>query len=109
MKHPRLYNRDVRLVVLGLFAGLLACSPAVAADVHPIPAQAANAVGGAPVVGGAAGGGTAVHLAEVGQGVKFTGLPAASKLAVHYGSVSVGTISVLVNDKPAVKLNLHSS
>lgn len=40
-----------------------------------------------------------VSLAKAGQGVKFTGLPAASTLAIHYGSISVGTISVSVNDQ----------
>ena len=36
-------------------------------------------------------------------------VPAASKLAIHYASVSVGTISVSVNGQPAVKVNVHSS
>jgi hypothetical protein len=36
-------------------------------------------------------------------------MPAASKLAIHYASVTVGTISVAVNDQPARKVNVHSS
>jgi hypothetical protein len=41
--------------------------------------------------------------------VKFAGLPAGSTLAIRYGSVSVGTISVQVNDQPSRKVNVHSS
>ncbi|MGD0837768.1 MAG: alpha-L-fucosidase, partial [Polyangia bacterium] len=36
-------------------------------------------------------------------------LPAASKLAIHYASVSVGTISAAVNSQAVVKVNVHSS
>ena len=70
----------------------------------------------AELVGGArkladhdASAGYLVSLTQPGQGVKFTGLPAASKLAIRYASVSVGTISVAVNDQPARKVNVHSS
>ena len=56
-----------------------------------------------------ASGGSSVGLAGTGQGAGATGLPAASKLAIHYASVSVGTISVSVNSQTAVKVNVHSS
>ena len=36
-------------------------------------------------------------------------IPAASKLAIRYASVTNGTISVAVNDQPARKVNVHSS
>ena len=48
-------------------------------------------------------------LIKPGQGIKFTKLPAASKLAIRYASTNVGTISVVVNDQPASKVNVHSS
>ena len=50
-----------------------------------------------------------VSLTQAGHGVRFAGMPAGSKLAIHYASISVGTISVVVNDKPACKVNIHSS
>jgi len=50
-----------------------------------------------------------VSLTQPGHGIKFIGLPAGSKLAIHYASMSAGTISVVVNDKPAGKVNSHSS
>ena len=50
-----------------------------------------------------------VSLTQPGHGLIFTGLPAGSKLAIHYASLSVGTISVAVNGKPACKVNIHSS
>lgn len=85
-------------------------SPAVAAEKQSISAEAAIPVGGACMVAdGAASGGYLVGLTKPGQGVKFGGLPAASKLAIRYSSVEVGTISVAVNDQPARKLNVHSS
>jgi alpha-L-fucosidase len=48
-------------------------------------------------------------LAKPGQAVKFARLPAASKLAIRYASVTNGTISVAVNDQPSRKVNVHSS
>ncbi|MGD0838801.1 MAG: alpha-L-fucosidase [Polyangia bacterium] len=54
-------------------------------------------------------GGSSVSLGKTGQGAQITGLPAASKLAIHYASVSVGTISAQVNSQTAVKVNVHSS
>ena len=50
-----------------------------------------------------------VALKTTGDGIKFTNLPAASKLAIRYASAAVGTISVAVNDEPARKVNIHSS
>jgi hypothetical protein len=50
-------------------------------------------------------------LTKPGEGIKFTEVPTASKLAIRYKSVKVGTISVAVNDqkvilrlKPSVRL-----
>jgi len=48
-------------------------------------------------------------LTKSGDGVKFTNLPTGGKLAIRYASVSVGTISVSVNDQPVHKVNIHSS
>ncbi|HZL20366.1 MAG TPA: alpha-L-fucosidase [Polyangia bacterium] len=56
-----------------------------------------------------ANGGSSVGLANTGQGAQVTGTPAASMLAIHYASTSVGTISVSVNGQTAVKVNVHSS
>ena len=50
-----------------------------------------------------------VSLTQAGHGVSFAGLPAGNRLAIRYSSLSVGTISVAVNDKTACKVNIHSS
>ena len=50
-----------------------------------------------------------VSLTQVGHGVRFSHTRAGSKLAIRYASMSVGTVSVAVNDAPAVKVNVHSS
>lgn len=67
-------------------------------------------VGGAsPVASGAREHGQTISLAAAGAGVRFAGLPAGSTLAIRYGSVSVGTISVQVNDQPSRTVHVHSS
>ncbi len=65
--------------------------------------------GASTVTDSGAAGGSSVGLPNSGNGAQVTGLPAASKLAIHYASVSVGTISVSVNGGAAVKVNVHSS
>ena len=73
-------------------------------------AQAAKLIGGASKIADRnSSAGYLVSLTEPGHGVRFTGMPAGSKLAVYYASMSAGTISVVVNDKPACKVNVHSS
>ena len=101
-----------RYAPLGAIVWLLfsASTSILAAEKHAFKADAAELVGGASkVAGNAASGGSLVGLTKPGQGVKFAGLPAASKLAIRYASVKVGTISVAVNDQPARKVNVHSS
>jgi len=56
-----------------------------------------------------ASGGYLASLDKQGHGLEFVNLPEASKLAIRYASVNVGTISVAVNYNKAVKVNIHSS
>lgn len=77
---------------------------------HTFEAKDARYAGGVVrVTDGAAAGGYLAGLTEPGQGIVFDRVPAASKLAIRYASVSVGTISVAVNGQPARKVNVHSS
>ena len=101
---------DNRVFVFGLLLVVAGLVSAVAAEKQTFQAEAAQPVGGAAKVpDGAASGGLLVSLAQPGQGVNFTGLPAASKLAIRHASVTNGTISVAVNNQPARKVNVHSS
>ena len=50
-----------------------------------------------------------VSLTQPGHGLKFTGMPAGSKLAVRYASMSVGTISITVNNSSSCRMKFHSS
>ena len=101
---------DIRIFLFGSLVWLSASGAAGAAEKHAYPAASAEAGGGAALVSvGAGAGGSQVALTGPGQAAKFTGLPAAGKLVIHYGSVAVGTISVAVNDQPARKVNVHSS
>jgi len=99
-----------RIIPVGYLLLLCASTSAIAAEKQTFEAGAAELVGGASkVADGSASGGSLAGLSNAGQAVKFAGLPAASKLAIRYASVGVGTISVAVNDQPARKVNIHSS
>jgi alpha-L-fucosidase len=100
---------NVRIAVAASLLSF-ACPSAIAAGARVVEAKSAELVSGASKVNdSAASGGSLVALTEPGQGIKFARLPAASKLAIRYASVKVGTISVAVNGQPPRKVNVHSS
>jgi alpha-L-fucosidase len=91
-------------------SAILHFDSASAAEKQLFDAQAAELTGGASKVSdGVVVGGYLAGLASSGQGVKFCGLPAASKIAIRYASTNVGTISVAVDGQPPRKINVHSS
>jgi len=72
--------------------------------------QAAELIGGASKIADRdSSAGYLVSLTQSGQGLTFTQLRAGNKLAIRYATLSVGTISVAVNDKSTCKMNVHSS
>lgn len=82
----------------------------IAAEKHTLEAESAELVGGASKVADeAASGGYIISLTKPFEGIKFDGLPAASKLAIRYASLGVGMISVAVNNQPVKTTNIHSS
>ena len=98
----------------GSLAGLLllihALTFAGIPDIQTFEAEKAKLLGGASTVTDkSASGGQLVNLTKFGQGLKFENLTKTDKLAIRYASVNVGTISVRVNNQPAVKVNVHSS
>jgi alpha-L-fucosidase len=75
-----------------------------------IEAENGALIGGASIVADkSATGGQLVNLTRPGQCLNFKNLPEAGKLAIRYASENAGTISVVVNHQPAVKVNIHSS
>ncbi len=102
------------ILSIGLLVGCTAAT-AVAAEAeiasrHTVEAETATLTDGAgQVMDAGASGGSLISLSKPGQGVQFMRVPQAGKLAIRYASVSVGTISVTVNDQPARKVNVHSS
>jgi alpha-L-fucosidase len=93
-----------------LLAAFFGFTSAAAAATHTFKAEAAELIGGASkLADGAASGSYSVGLTGPGQGITFGSLPAAGKLAIRYATTNVGTISVVVNDQPAHKVNVHSS
>ncbi|HEX9047188.1 MAG TPA: alpha-L-fucosidase, partial [Verrucomicrobiae bacterium] len=83
---------------------------AATVEIHAFKAEDAKRLGGAArLADRGTSHGRLVSLSKPGQGLKFTRLPAAGKLAIHYASTNAGTISVTVNGEPARKVNVHSS
>jgi alpha-L-fucosidase len=77
---------------------------------YEFEAEKAQLLGGAAkVTDQKASGGNLVSLSSARQSVVFSNLPESDKLAIHYASVSAGTISVTVNKMPPVRVNIHSS
>jgi alpha-L-fucosidase len=77
---------------------------------HTSEAESAELIGGASkVVDDVASGGYLISLTKPGHGLKFTDLQTQSKLAIRYASENVGSISVVVNNQPVRKVNIHSS
>ena len=105
----RIPNQFRVLLVRALFT-FAAWTSGLCAEKHVIEAEAGQSFGGASqVTDNSASGSYLVRLASTGDGVKFAHLRAASKLAIRYASVSVGQITVAVNDQPTRKVNVHSS
>ena len=103
-------SRGLRILLAGSVLLLSASTLASAAEKRTFEAENATPVGGAvKMIARSASGDYLVGLNKPGQGIKFTKLPSASKLAIRYASASVGTISVAVNNQPAFKVNVHSS
>lgn len=72
--------------------------------------RAATPIGGASKIADRdSSSGYLVCLTSPGHGLRITHAPAGRKLAVRYASMSVGTISIAVNDKLTCKMNVHSS
>jgi alpha-L-fucosidase len=81
-----------------------------AAKKHTVEAESAQLIGGtSKVADREASGGSFVSLTKPDDGIRFSGLPAAGKLAIRYSSLGVGIISVTVNNQPAQNINIHSS
>ncbi len=97
------------LVAIGAFAA--ASNAAAAAAMRMFEAESAERIRGATrMVDRTASGGRLVGLGAAGQGVKFNRIPAASKLAIRYASVSAGTISVSIiapKEAGAGKIEVH--
>ncbi|MBN1973922.1 MAG: alpha-L-fucosidase [Sedimentisphaerales bacterium] len=101
---------DIRVFLIISSLIFFVSTSAIAAEKNVLEAESAKLVGDAnKVTDSAASGNNLISLTRPGQGVRFTGLPATSKLAIRYASMGVGTISVIVNDQPARKVNVHSS
>jgi alpha-L-fucosidase len=95
-------------------AGMLIVFPtsvfAIEQNNQILEAEKAEIIGKASKVADkSASGSYTVCLNKTGQAIKFMNLSEASKLAIRYASVNTGTISVVVNNQHAIKVNVHSS
>lgn len=106
----------IRIIVCGIILSVYSTSSFSQAKAHVrieeqiFEAEKAGIAGGAlKVADKNASGEYVVSLAKPGQGLKFVNLPEAGKLAIRYASVNAGTISIVVDEQPGVKVNVHSS
>jgi len=98
------------LLLVTLFVLFSTLTLTYAAEKQTFEAETSILIGGASKVSDSnATGGFTVSLTKPGDEIKFSNLPKSSKLAIRYASITVGTISVAVNNLPARKVNIHSS
>src|ERR1035437_10189304 len=84
-------SRGLRILLAGSLLLLSASTSAVAAEKRTCGPEAAGLVGGASKVSDlGASGRSLIGLSKPGQAMKFTGLPAASKLAIRSEERRVG-------------------
>ena len=50
-----------------------------------------------------------IALEERGDGLLFSKLPSANRMAIRYASLHTGTISLKINKRQQIKINVHSS
>jgi alpha-L-fucosidase len=97
----------IRILLMILF---ISFTTTIVAEKYAYEAEKTTFVGGASNVSDCkASGGLTVNLVKPGDGIRFTRLHAARKLAIRYTSVEVGTISVVINGQPVRKVNVHST
>jgi alpha-L-fucosidase len=102
-------NNVFILLTVSLFV-FIALIASITPESFKVEAEKAGLTGGASKVADKeASGRYLASLAKTGATVKFNKLPASGRLAIRYASVMAGTISVSVNDLPAIKVNIHSS
>ena len=101
---------DIRLFLVGSIFLFSFFTSEIVAKKQTFEAESAELVGGASkVADDAASGGYLVSLTKAGDGIKFSGVHDASKLAIRYSSLGVGLLSVVVNNQPVKMMNIHSS
>ena len=107
---PQKFNCNIRLFFVGLIFLFSFFTSDIVAQKHTFEAENAKSIKGVvKVADSAAHGGYLISLTKAGQGIRLTNLPASSKMAIRYASQNVGTISVIVDNQPVHKVNIHSS
>ena len=98
------------LILSGFLFFMAASSSAIAEDKKIIEAETGKVIGSASkLADGLASKGSLVRLTKPGDGIIFSHLPVAGKLAIRYSSLGVGLINVTVNNQLIQQLNIHSS
>jgi alpha-L-fucosidase len=102
-------KNHIGIFLLGSLLLFYTSASAIPVEKYIFEAEAANVFGALEIADSSASGGHSVSLTKVGQAIKFANMPVADKLAIRYASVNVGTISVMVDALPEIKVNVHSS
>jgi alpha-L-fucosidase len=106
---PKFIN-EIKIILVVSVVLFFTFTSEIVAQKHIYEAESAENIGGASIIAdSSAFGSNLVSLTKPGERIIFRNLSTAKKLAIRYTSMEVGTISVVVNDQPSRKLNIHSS
>ncbi|MEO6232548.1 MAG: alpha-L-fucosidase [Ferruginibacter sp.] len=104
------YSRRIKALLLPMMLVVWISTSAGVNQKQVIEGEVANVTGGAKKLNDhSASGGYVASLIKPGDALVFSNLQVANKLAIRYATVNVGTISVMVNNQKAIKVNIHSS
>jgi len=102
-------NACRKICLVGLFL-LSALVPAIATDALNLAASSAEFVGSPARKGGKKESSDATAtLARPGEGIRFTKLPAAGTVAIHYAALKSGLLALAVDNGSSMEVNFHST
>ena len=102
------FRRPSVLPLVSALIGVLAAMVPAAEQTFPV--RLGTPIGAATLTDDKdASAGATMRLEQLDQGVSFAKVPQGKKLAIRSAAVDAGTLSVLVNGKPACRVYVHSS
>src|SRR5690242_5598626 len=108
--HNRYYLQHLYIIIFSFSLLTSVSTSGITKLTNTIEAEKAIITGGATKVADPiASGGFSIELNKPGQAITFAKLSDANKLAIRYASVNVGTITIVIDNQPERKVNIHAS